>query len=188
MIIIDGTVVSDDLISIHFICDLAQCKGNCCVSGDAGAPLETHEISKIEENLDLLVEYLTPAGMQVVLQNGSFDYDDAGNYVTPLVNDRECAFTGFHENGLSYCTIEKAYLDGKIDFRKPISCYLYPVRLSEAMGIVHVNYHQWSICNPGRRKGAKAGVALYKFLKDPLIARFGLNWYNQLDTIAKARQ
>lgn len=181
MIIINNTIIKDDLIQARFICDLPRCKGDCCVGGDAGAPLEEEEIGIMEDELEAIKPFMTQSGLKVVEEQGVFDYDDMGNMVTPLVNDRECAFAGFHENGVSFCAIEKAWLDGKTPFRKPVSCHLYPIRLNEKDGFIHLNYHQWSICVPAKRKGEKAGLPLYKFLKEALVRRFGEEWYAQLE-------
>lgn len=185
MIIIDNTIVRDDLIQAQFICDLPRCKGDCCVGGDAGAPLEDEEIGILEDELEKVKPYMTEAGLQVVESQGVFDYDDMGHLVTPLVNDRECAFAGFHANGVSFCAIEKAWLAGETTFRKPVSCHLYPVRLIEKDGFTHLTYHQWSICVPAKRKGEKAGLPLYKFLREALVRRFGEEWYGRLEAEVK---
>lgn len=187
MIIMDNIVVSEDFLKARFICDLPRCKGDCCVKGDAGAPLEDSEISLLEDNIDNIKPFMSQQGIAIVEQSGVFDYDENGNFVTPLINDRECAFTGFHENGVSYCTIEKAYEAGKSSFRKPVSCHLYPLRLVEKDGFVHINYHRWSICVPAIRKGEASGVALYCFLKEALVRRFGAAWYAKLEKEAKAK-
>ncbi|MBS4057037.1 MAG: DUF3109 family protein [Bacteroidales bacterium] len=181
MIIIDNTIVSTAFLQAHFICDLSRCKGNCCVLGDAGAPLDEKEIGLLEDQLDGIRPYMTEAGLRVVDEQGVFDYDAGGQFVTPLVNDRECAFTNFHQNGVSYCAIEKAFSDGNSSFRKPVSCHLYPVRLAEKDGFIHILYHQWSICVPAVRKGNQARLPLYVFLKEALIRRFGAEWYDRLD-------
>ncbi len=187
MIIIDNTVVSEDFLKAWFICDLPRCKGDCCVKGDTGAPLDESEISLLEDNIDNIKPFMSQRGIAIVEQSGVFDYDENGNFVTPLINDQECAFTGFHENGVSYCTIEKAYEAGKSSFRKPVSCHLYPLRLVEKDGFIHVNYHHWSICVPAIRKGEASGVALYRFLKEALIRRFGTAWYAKLEKEAKSK-
>ncbi|MBN2615742.1 MAG: DUF3109 family protein [Bacteroidales bacterium] len=179
MVIINDTLVSENLNKVHFICDLDKCHGDCCVEGDAGAPLEEDEISIIEDALDEIMPYMTPEGREVVEKTGVFDYDMDGSYVTPLVNNRECAFVYF-ENGISLCAIEKAWAEGKIDFQKPISCHLYPVRLKQLTSHTAVNYDQWSICNAALLKGKENQVPVYKFLKEPLIRKFGSEWYNQL--------
>lgn len=177
---INDTIVSEAFIEAHFVCDLPRCKGDCCVSGDAGAPLEEHEISFLEDYLEDIKPFMLDEGIEVVETGGVYDYDDMANLVTPLVKDRACAFAGFHENGTSFCAIEKSFLAGKIDFRKPISCHLYPVRLIKKDGFIHINYHQWSICVPAIRKGNREAVPLYKFLREPLVRRFGEEWYGQL--------
>jgi len=179
MIVIDDTLVSEELKTIRFSCDLSQCKGDCCVEGDAGAPLEEEEISILEDYIDEIKPYMTKEGIEVVEKTGVFDYDVDGEYVTPLVNDRECAFVYF-ENGISYCAIEKAWLEGKIDFQKPISCHLYPVRLSKLKHHTAVNYNQWDICKVALIKGKQDNMPLYKYLKVPLIRKFGEDWYRKL--------
>jgi hypothetical protein len=179
MILIDDTLVSGDLSKTHFVCDLHGCHGDCCVEGDAGAPLEEEEISILEDYLDEIKPYMAPKGLAVVEKNGVFDYDTEGEYVTPLVEDRECAFVYF-ENGISYCAIEKAWKEGKTPFQKPISCHLYPVRLSKLTDHIAVNYDHWEICNVARLKGVKEQVPVYRFLKEPLIRKFGNAWYEKL--------
>ena len=180
MIILDNIVVTDDFLNARFCCNLALCKGECCVAGDAGAPLEDAEIGLIEDNLEAIKPYMRPEGIKVVENNDVYDYDDFGELVTPLVNGEECAFVYFHENGTALCAIEKAYLEGKTDFWKPISCHLYPIRLMEKDGFTHIVYHEWSVCTPAKRKGEKDGIPLYKFLRGPMIRKFGEDWYNRL--------
>ena len=158
MVIIDNVVVSDGFLNARFCCDLPRCKGWCCVEGDAGAPLEQDEVGQIEENLDAIKEYMRPEGIKVIEEDGVFDYDETGELVTPLINGAECAFVYFHENGTALCAIEKAYLEGKCDFWKPISCHLYPIRLVEKDGFTHILYHEWSVCVPAKRKGVKEGI------------------------------
>ena len=179
MIIIDNILVSDELKEIRFACDLQACKGDCCVDGDAGAPLEEEEISIIEDDLVEIIPYMTKEGIDVVKKNGVFEYDVDGEYVTPLVNDDECAFV-YTEGGISYCAIEKAFREGKINFKKPISCHLYPVRLTYVGQTLAVNYHEWYMCSSALHCGSKKEVPLYKYLKEPLIRKFGETWYNKL--------
>lgn len=188
MFILGETIVTEELFSEYFICDLPRCKGECCVSGDAGAPLEEEEISIIEDYLEFIKPYMSEGGIKAVEEQGVFDYDSEGMYVTSLIEGRECAFAGFDEKGISYCAIEKAYLDGKIDFKKPISCHLYPIRLEKMAGFTHLHYHRWSVCLPAIRKGRKEGVPLYVFLKEPLIRRFGKEWYGHIQDIAKMKK
>ena len=188
MIIIDDTIVSDDLVNAKFCCNLSACLGACCVEGDAGAPLEEEEISILEDAIDFVKPYMVEKGKQVVETNGVFDYDAEGNLVTPLVNDRECAFVYFEKN-IAFCAIEKAWAEKKIDFQKPISCHLYPVRLNELNDMTAVNYHNWSVCKPALIKGKDLGLPVYKFLKDPLTRKFGKEWYQKLeDRVAKLKK
>ncbi len=179
MIVIDDTLVSEELGKIYFSCDLHSCHGDCCVEGDAGAPLEEEEISILEDALDDIKPYMTEKGKSVVEKNGVFDYDIDGEWVTPLVNDRECAFVYF-ENGISFCAIEKAWREGKIKFQKPVSCHLYPVRLKKLKFNTAVNYDHWEICNPALIKGKADNTKVYQFLKEPLIRKFGEKWYQKL--------
>jgi hypothetical protein len=179
MIVIDDTLVSEELKSVYFSCNLSQCKGDCCVEGDAGAPLEEEEIALLEDYLEEIKPFMAPKGLEVIEKNGVFDYDVDGEYVTPLVNDRECAFVYF-ENGISFCAIEKAWMEKKIPFRKPISCHLYPVRLSRLKHHTAVNYDRWDICKTALLKGKQDNLPLYKYLKEPLIRKFGQAWYSKL--------
>lgn len=179
MIVVDNVIVSEDIAFVKFACDLKACHGDCCVEGDEGAPLEEEEIGTIEDFLPEIKPYMVEAGIKVVEKNGIFDYGIAGEYVTPLVNDRECAFVYF-ENGISFCAIEKAFLEGEIDFRKPISCHLYPIRITNYKDYDAANYHRWPVCDMALVKGHKEGEALYKTLKEPLIRKYGEAWYNLL--------
>jgi hypothetical protein len=184
MIIIDDTLISDHLFEVKFCCDLAACKGTCCVHGDAGAPLEDHEFYIIEDNIEEIKPYMTMAGKAVIEKNGVYDYDSGGELVTPLIDNKECVFVYF-EKGVALCAIEKAWLDKKIDFQKPISCHLYPIRIKYLADKTALNYHQWTVCNPARLKGSDIGLPLYKFLKEPLIRMFGEEWYEKLEKKAK---
>ena len=179
MIEIEGKIVSADLLRDKFACDLSQCKGACCIVGDAGAPLEIEEVDILEEEYENYKPYMKPEGIEAIENDDVYDYDEKGALVTRLINNEECAFVYFHENGTALCAIEKAYLEGKIDFWKPISCHLYPIRLEEKNGFIYVNYHEWSVCVPAKRKGEKEGIPLYKFLKGPMIRRFGEDWYER---------
>lgn len=181
MIIIDNVIVTDEFLNARFCCQLARCKGECCVAGDAGAPLEPDEVGIIEENIEQIKPYMRPEGIKAIEDNDVYDYDDFGGLTTQLVNGEECAFVYFHENGTALCAIEKAYNEGKIDFWKPISCHLYPIRLLEKDGFTYIMYHEWSVCVPAKRFGEKEGIPLYKFLKEPLIRKFGENWYQRLE-------
>lgn len=149
------------------------------MDGDAGAPLDEEEISILEDCFDEIKPYMTSEGIEQVEQSGVFDYDMFGHYVTPLVNDRECAFV-YHENEIAFCAIEKAYKEGKIPFVKPVSCHLYPVRISKYKDFDAVNYHEWHICKPALINGKIQNVPLYIFLKDSLIRKYSEQWYREL--------
>jgi hypothetical protein len=187
MLIIDNIMVSDDLYLVNFVCPMEKCLGACCVEGDAGAPLEEEEISLIEDYLEQIVEYMVPEGIEAVKQSGIFDYDIEGTYVTPLIRGDDCAFINFTDD-IAWCAIEKAYEKGKIPFGKPLSCHLYPVRISKVGKGEAVNYHRWQICNVALEKGNEEGTPLYVFLKNALIRKYGQNWYAKLEEeISKIR-
>ncbi len=179
MISIGNTIISEEVIKKQFSCDLSKCHGDCCVEGDAGAPLDVDEISQLEDFIDEIYPFMNEKGKAVVKKNGVFDYDIDGELVTPLVNDRECAFVYF-ENKIALCAIEKAYRENKIPNIKPISCSLYPIRITEYKGFEAVNYSHWDICDLARVKGKKEKVAVYEFLKEPLIRKYGEAWYATL--------
>lgn len=184
MIEIDKTIVSTQLLEKKFVCDLTACKGACCVHGVSGAPLDKEEIPLIEKALDKIKPYMTPAGIKAVEEQGVSVVDEDGEDTTPLVKGKECAFVYF-ENKIALCAIEKAYKEGKIKNIKPISCHLYPVRINKYKAFDAVNYHQWSICKPACKCGEKLDVPVYKFLKAPLIRKYGEKWYKQLETAAR---
>lgn len=181
MLQIDDTIVSLDLLDEFFVCNLSVCKGECCIEGDAGAPLEEQEIDKINEILPLVWDDLTEASKEVINKQGVYYIDEDNEPVTSIVNGRECVFTYTDEDGCCKCAIEKAYREGKTDFYKPISCHLYPVRVQKYNDFHAVNYHQWSICSCGVHLGNKLKTPLYRFLKEPLIRKFGPEWYEQLE-------
>jgi hypothetical protein len=179
MIIVDNILISDELKEVHFACDLKACKGQCCVAGDAGAPLDEEEISILEDDIDDIKPFMTDEGISVINKIGVFEYDMDGSYVTPLVNNDECAFVYWNDD-ISFCAIEKAFIEGSTKFRKPVSCHLYPVRLSKVGESIAINYHQWDICNPALDSGKKQNIPLYKYLKTSLVRRFGEDWYRKL--------
>jgi len=180
MIHIENTIISDDILDCSFCCDLSVCKGACCVEGDAGAPLNEEEISVLEDIIHKVKPYMSDEGVKVIEKYGVFDYDATGNFCTPLVNDKECAFAIFDSRQIAHCSIEKACNDKKIAFRKPVSCHLYPVRINIYDDFEAVNYHKWFICQSAVLKGEKDKIRLYDFLKEPLIRNYGRKWYNEL--------
>lgn len=180
MFIIGDTLVSLDVLEKEFCCNLDVCKGCCCVEGDAGAPVSEDECAEIEKILPLLLPEMTKEARQVVEKQGISYLDPSGERVTSIVNDKDCVFARTDKNGWCYCLIEKAYNAGKIDFKKPISCHLYPVRLTQVGDKVGVEYHRWDICHCARVLGKKNHIKLYEFLKEPLVRRFGQAWYDEL--------
>jgi len=185
MLQIDDTIISLELLEEHFVCDLNSCKGICCIEGDDGAPLEEAEVKIIEDLLPVIWDDLSEASKSVISKQGVSYIDQDGEPVTSIVNGAECVFTYTDELGVCKCAIEKAFREGKTNFYKPISCHLYPVRLQKYDEFTAVNYHRWSVCGCARKLGGKLGVPVYQFLKEPLIRRFGTEWFEQLEIADK---
>lgn len=184
MLQVGNTLVSLDLIEKHFVCNLSRCKGACCVHGDSGAPLEEEELKELEESYPAVKPYLRDISVRTIEEKGKWLVDSDGDKVTTLVAGKECVFVVF-DKGVAACAIEKAYNDGKIKFRKPVSCHLYPVRLTVYSSYVAVNVHEWEICKPAVKQGSKLGIPLFVFLKESLIRKFGNEWYNELELSAR---
>ena len=185
MIQIDDKLISEDLFSEEFVCNLAKCKGICCVEGDAGAPLDEDETHILDEIYPKIKSYLRPEGIQAIEEQGTYTLDFEGDLVTPLVNNAECAYVIFDEKGYTKCAIEKAYEDGVIDWQKPISCHLYPIRITEYSNFSAINYHEWDICSDACTLGKELGVKVYQFLKKPLIRKYGEDFYQTLSEAAE---
>lgn len=180
MFVIKDTLVSLDLAERCFVCDLNVCKGQCCIDGDAGAPLEEEERINIEKHLPDILPLLTPGGRKAVEEEGVAYHDKDGDLVTTLIEGRNCAFTTFADDGTCLCALEKGYREGLLPNLKPSSCSLYPVRLSKIGNMTALNLHRWKICACAEKKGRKEGVRAFEFLKAPLIRRFGQEWYEEL--------
>lgn len=180
MIKIGDVLVSDDIKQVEFVCHLEKCKGACCVEGDLGAPLEEDELAQMKAIQKKVKPYLMPAGVKALEEQGAYILDEDGDYSTPTIGGRECAYAIYDTQGVLKCGIEQAYLDGKIKFRKPISCHLYPIRITKKKGFEAVNYHKWSICSAACSYGKSLRVPLYKFLREPLIRKYGSAWYDEL--------
>ena len=180
MIQIQDTLVSLDLVERFFCCDLDDCKGACCLDGDAGAPLEPGEADTLRRILPEIWNDLLPAARREIEANGVSYTDVEGDEVTSLVEGGNCVFSTLDENGGLICAIERAFRLGRIDYYKPISCHLYPVRLKRFDTFTAVNYHRWKICRSAEQLGRKLGVRLYQFLEGPLTAHFGREWYDEL--------
>lgn len=180
MLQIGDTLVSLDLAERFFCCDLDACHGECCIEGDAGAPITENEKKELERLLPEINDELLPQAQEVIRRQGVSYVDEEGDMVTSIIDGRNCVFTCFAPGGMCQCAIEKAYRDGRVAMRKPISCYLYPLRITEYPSFTAVNYHRWKICRPAEALGRKLGLRLYQFLKEPLIQRFGKEWYDEL--------
>jgi len=184
MFLIQNTLVSLDVIEKEFCCDLDSCRGCCCIEGEAGAPLTKEEEDKINEILPVLLPEMTKEAKEVVETQGIAYNDPSDERVTSIVNDKDCIFARTDHKGWCYCLIEKAYNAGKIDFKKPISCHLYPVRLTKVGDLTGLEYHRWDICHCARQLGKKQHIKIYQFLREPLIRRFGQAWYDELELTA----
>lgn len=182
---IDKTLVSLDVVESQFVFDLSCCKGACCIEGDSGAPLKKNEIAELKKALPAVWDDLSPKAQEIIKKQGVAYIDIEGEVVTSIVDNKNCVFTCYDKDGTCKCALEKAYFDKKISFRKPISCHLYPIRITDYDTFSAVNYNRWKICKAAELLGKKTNVPLYQFLKEPLIRRFGNEWYQQLDTIAQ---
>jgi len=187
MIKVGDVLVSDDIKAVEFVCHLEKCKGACCVEGDLGAPLEDDELPVMQEIQKAVSPYLSVEGRKAIKAQGAYILDEDGDYSTPTIGGRECAYSTYDKNGVLKCGIEQAYLDGKTTFRKPISCHLYPIRITKKKGFEAVNYHSWNICADACKLGSALGVPLYKFLKDPLVRKYGEGWYASLVTAIESK-
>ena len=182
---IGKTLVSEALIDQDFVCNLNACKGACCVEGEAGAPLSEQEAQWLAENQSKIEPFLPQAGIEALNAQGAFIHLETGEYETPLVQGKECAYTHFKPDGSAYCGIERAYKAGSVEVQKPISCHLYPVRVQDYSEFSAVNYHRWPICSDACVLGTSLKVPVYQFVKEALIRKFGTYWYDELTLVAK---
>lgn len=194
MIEILGTLVSLDLFKVMFCCDLTKCHGICCVEGDAGAPVDIEEVGLLEDSLDVVWNDISKEAQNQIDAEGVVYPDRDGDLVTQIVNGKDCVFVKYDNISLdggktkgprcALCAIDSAYRNGKFHWQKPISCALYPVRLSKVGDMTAVNVHKWDICQPARDLGKKLQIPVYKFLKEPLIQKFGQEWWDECDLAA----
>jgi hypothetical protein len=185
VIAIDNVLVSDDVIEAQFVCDLHKCKGGCCEDGDAGAPLEKEEMQIIKENFDVIKPYLTKEGLQEIERQGKYLYDREFGWVTPTIDGKICAYGFRDKQGIIKCGIEAAYYDGNLDWKKPISCHLYPITISKSKVYTNVNYEPRDIlCKSGCALGKKVKMPVYQFLKEAIVRKFGNGFYDALHQIA----
>lgn len=188
MVQIDDVVVSLDVLRESFCCDLGACKGACCIEGDAGAPVELEEVEKLEAVLPLIWKDLSPEAQDVINRQGVVYTDEEGDLVTSIVNGKDCVFTCYDQSGCCYCAIEKAYRAGLTDFYKPVSCHLYPIRVGDYGPYKAVNYHRWDVCKAAVLMGRKENIPVYRFLREPLIRKFGEVWYRELEDVVQELQ
>ena len=182
---IDNVLITTDIFTEMFCCDLDACKGECCVEGDAGAPVTLDEVGAIEDALDEVWGELSASAQSISDRQGVAYTDRDGDLVTSIVGGKDCVFT-CHADGCCYCALEKAYREGRIKFCKPISCALYPIReVALKNGFTGLNYHRWDVCKAAVKKGRELQLPVYKFLKEPLIRRFGEQWYKSLENAAE---
>ena len=188
MIIIQEKIVSDELVEEQFLCNLDACKGACCWEGDAGAPLENEELAILEDIQEAVAPFLSPAGLAAIQEEGIYTFDEEDDtFRTPLINNGPCAYMTLDQTGKAQCGIEKAWQEGKIDFRKPVSCHLYPVRITSnpKNGFEALNYDRWDICSAACEKGKQAQLPVYQFVKEALIRKYGEEFYDELDHYAR---
>ena len=185
MIELGNKLLSLDLFEKKFVCNLNACKGACCIEGDAGAPLELEEIDVLEESLDVIKPFMRQEGIEVIDKQGVFYMDEDNEPVTSLVKNGACAFVYFDKNNSTKCSIEKAHSEGKLDFKKPISCHLYPVRVTKLRNYEAINFNQWDICSDACTLGTELNVKVYKFLKEPIIRKWGERFFTELIQIDK---
>ncbi|PKV75851.1 DUF3109 family protein [Pontibacter ramchanderi] len=188
MIVLQNTIISDDIRDNFFVCNLEQCKGACCVEGDLGAPLEEEELAILADSYEHIKPYMTGAGKLAVEEQGLYIQDFEGDYSTPTIENRECAYALYDDQGILKCAIEQAYYDGKISWKKPISCHLYPIRITKYDDFEALNYDRWSICAAACNFGADLGVKVYQFLKEPLIRKYGEAWYGELTELIEKEE
>ena len=192
---IGDVLVSPDVITEYFCCDLSKCKGVCCVEGDAGAPVTLDEVGAMEANLDAVWSELSASAQSVIDKQGVAYTDNDGDLVTSIVGKKDCVFTCYHDiqdfnsgetiPNCCLCAFERAYRSGRIKWCKPVSCALYPIREKKFnMGLVGINYNRWDVCHDAVALGRKLGIRVYQFLKEPLVRRFGEAWYKELEEAA----
>lgn len=185
MIQIDDKIISQEIFDQQFVCDLNACKGACCVEGDSGAPLLKNEAQELEKFYPVIKKYLSSNAKKAIKKQGFSIIDADNDLTTPLVNNRECAYV-YYNAGITKCAIEKAYLEDGISFKKPISCHLYPIRITEYKEFDAINYESNKICSPACKLGELLKVSVFRFLKEPLIRKYGKSFYTELEVVEKS--
>lgn len=185
---LDKTIISEELLEKEFVCNLSACKGACCVDGDAGAPLEKEELAELEEILPVLKGYLRKEGLEAIEKQGPYTTNEQGEHETTLIDGADCAYVIYDDKDVALCSIEEAYNQGEIKFKKPVSCHLYPIRVKQYSEFAAVNYDRWDICDDACSLGKELSVPVYKFVKQALIRKFGEAWYQELDKVAQEKK
>ncbi len=184
MIQIDDKVISIDLFKKKFICDISKCHGECCYEGDSGAPLEDEETEILDEIYPVVEPFLTQQERDEVERQGKWVIDSDGDKVTPIINGRECVYTYRESDGTWMCAIEKAYNEGLVSFKKPISCHLYPIRIDKYKSFDAVNIHDWFVCKPALVLGEKVGMPVFRFLREAIVRKYGKAFYDEMEDIS----
>jgi hypothetical protein len=179
------TLVSEEIVEKDFVCNLSACKGACCINGDAGAPLEKEETKILEEIYPKIKSFLRKEGIDAIEKQGTWVTGDFGELETPLINEADCAYVIFDKKNTALCAIEEAYNQGVIDWKKPVSCHLYPIRVTDYNEFSAVNYNKWEICDDACTLGKELQVPVYKFVKQALVRKFGEDWYSELEKVAE---
>jgi hypothetical protein len=185
MISIGKTLVSEKIIEKEFVCNLSACKGQCCIDGDAGAPLEKHELQIMRDIYPKVKPFMRKEGIAEIEKQGIYTTNEDGEHETTLIDGADCAYVIFDEKKVALCAIEEAYNQGEIKFKKPVSCHLYPIRVQDYSGFSAVNYNKWSICDDACSLGKELQIPTYKFVKQALIRKFGEDWYAELEKVAE---
>lgn len=181
------TLVSEDILEKEFACNLSACKGACCIEGDAGAPLDKGEEKKLNEIYPVIKKYMRPEGIKAVEKQGTYVSSDfeKDELETPLIEGKECAYVFFDQNQTALCSIEAAYRNNEINWKKPVSCELYPIRVRQYSEFSAINYDKWDICSPACNLGKELEIPVYKFTKNALVRKFGEEWYEELCLVAE---
>lgn len=179
------TIVSEEILEKDFVCNLAACKGACCIDGEAGAPLEEEETKILMEIYPKVKPFLREKGIEAIEKQGTFVTNESGEFETPLIDNADCAYVIFDKKGTALCAIEEAYNQGEVTWKKPVSCHLYPIRVKDYSEFAAVNYHKWEICDDACTLGKELQVPVYKFVKQALVRKFGQNWYDELEKVAE---
>ena len=181
------TVISEDILDKEFVCNLSACKGACCVDGDAGAPLEEEELVIMKKILPRVKKFLRKEGLEAIENQGPYTTNEFGEHETTLIDGADCAYVIYDDKGVALWWIEEAYNQGEVSFKKPVSCHLYPVRIKQYSEFAAVNYDKWEICDDACSLGKELQVPVYRFVKQALIRKFGEQWYEELDRVARER-